>query len=258
MAYYSVWGKVKKTSGYGWRTLNGKKSFHRGVDFVGLESKEQHIDEKKPATIKYAGWDTFSGSVSGGWMVWWKYDDGSGGYVLHCKELRVKTGQRVDHNTVIAIEGESGNAYGVHTHQGKLKNADDLNSHIDPNLQEHPLNINSNNMGLVKFKSLNKEAQRILRIGRPDLNNVDLTNWIAGWSGYDSMPGFVEVVEKLSQIGRPDVLKYIKNGGDLGAWMNDSMVKEYKDGFWNAKVPTQPTDKIKQLKAELTNILNKY
>ena len=111
--------KATVTSAYGWRTINGKKDYHSGIDLVRegyrLDWIVAHSDGK---IVKFQdGLGNMKGSNSYGNYV--KIDHGNGYYTLYAhmkKGLSVKNGQTVKAGTRLGYMGDSGNAYGAHLH----------------------------------------------------------------------------------------------------------------------------------------------
>lgn len=164
MAYYATNGTHRNTSPYGWRTLLGKRNFHKGRDYVSEATKLAQYSphpEKGSAIIKFAGWDR----SGGGNMTWWKFKDTTGGYYLHSSQIYVKTGQIVAPTEIYGLEGATGNVIGRHTHHVELSNGDDLSSHHNFTLEVR--GTNPMPPALSDFDKL------ILR-DRPDVQ----TNWV--------------------------------------------------------------------------------
>lgn len=97
------------TSAYGIRWTGVSPDFHPGVDIsvpLGTE-----VRAMKPGRVRYAG--TMRGY---GRVVWLDH----GGELLtvyaHLSEVRVQTGQDVDHRELIGLSGRSGNATAPHLH----------------------------------------------------------------------------------------------------------------------------------------------
>ena len=91
------------SSGYGWRTLRGKRSFHYAIDIA--VPRNTKVLASKSGEVIYAGWR--SGGY--GWLV--QIDHG-GGYVTYYLHLNSKppvtVGQRVKQGDVIGYVGMTG------------------------------------------------------------------------------------------------------------------------------------------------------
>lgn len=105
---YPYKGGYVKTSDFGWR--GSTNEYHLGVDLVGTGSK-----------LLYP--------VNGGTVVYVKHNSGSYGTHLlinhgngvwslyaHMSAVYVKEGQVVNKNTVLGVEGSTGNSTGSHVH----------------------------------------------------------------------------------------------------------------------------------------------
>ncbi|HYE68886.1 MAG TPA: M23 family metallopeptidase [Anaerovoracaceae bacterium] len=94
---------------------------HKGIDLVGVDSKEIHATVD--GVVEVAKWDIKSGTTKidpdygMGQYVRIKGDDTNYMYYFgHISELLTSAGQRVKKGDVIGIEGSSGNATGSHVH----------------------------------------------------------------------------------------------------------------------------------------------
>lgn len=108
-------GKVTMTSRFGWRTLNGKNDYHKGVDLCGTDK------------ILVAPCDGIIGSSmiitdkSNSTWEWGNYirldtADGLQIFMCHMKERKVTAGQRVKAGDIIGVEGSTGYSFGSHCH----------------------------------------------------------------------------------------------------------------------------------------------
>ncbi|MBQ8208549.1 MAG: peptidoglycan DD-metalloendopeptidase family protein [Clostridia bacterium] len=123
-------GGFKVTSPYGERTLNGKTDFHRGLDIVGLKTKEvraviggrvltsQIITDRTDLTWQWGNYICILG------------DDGNCIYYCHLDSRAAVTGQRVEKGDIIGIMGNTGYSFGAHTHFEVRKS--DRRTAIDP------------------------------------------------------------------------------------------------------------------------------
>ena len=99
----------KITSKYGYRTLNGKREFHTGVDFAsGYGTAIRAADGGK---VTYAGWKGNYGK-----LVIITHDNGSQTYYAHCSSLLVSKGDKVYQGQTIAKMGSTGRSTGNHLH----------------------------------------------------------------------------------------------------------------------------------------------
>lgn len=97
------------SSGYGYRTLNGVREFHRGIDIPA--TKNTPIYASNGGKVVTA---TFHYSYGNYVMI----DHGGGKATLyaHANKLNVKAGDTVKQGDVIAYVGTTGNSYGNHLH----------------------------------------------------------------------------------------------------------------------------------------------
>ncbi len=92
------------------------KTNHLGVDYgTNLKKLPQYAFEN--GTVLGAGKDGL-----GGIYAYVKYERlGYVGFHYHLDSVKVKTGQKVDNNTIIGYTGTSGNSTGIHLHFGWFK-----------------------------------------------------------------------------------------------------------------------------------------
>ena len=123
-------GKIVKTSNYGWRThpITGvKNSFHSGVDIVGMSSKLLYpINDGTVVTA------VTNSNVGYGNYVVVNHGNGYWSLYAHMKTVYVKVGQTVNKNTVLGIEGTTGNSTGNHCHLEVRKGTNSSSNTIDP------------------------------------------------------------------------------------------------------------------------------
>lgn len=97
------------SSGYGWRTLNGRREFHYAIDIAAPRGTP--VLATKSGKIKSAKWVT----TGGGWQV---VIDHGGTYYSYYNHLNsrpiVSAGQTVSQGQVIGYVGDSGYAFGTH------------------------------------------------------------------------------------------------------------------------------------------------
>ena len=113
-----------KTSDFGWRRLRGENDYHKGVDLVGKGSK--HIYPVNNGTVVYVkkspkGYGQHL-LINHGGGVWSLY--------AHLSTIYVKDGQTVNKNTILGVEGSTGNSTGTHLHL-EIRNSAD-GSQVNP------------------------------------------------------------------------------------------------------------------------------
>lgn len=109
-------GKYKISSPYGDRKLNGIVSFHKGVDFVGLESKE--IISPVKGIVKSSAIITDKSNLTWEWGNYIRIDteDEHRLFFCHLSERLVRVGQKINVGDIIGIEGNTGYSFGSHCH----------------------------------------------------------------------------------------------------------------------------------------------
>ena len=114
----------RKTSNFGWRRLNGKDGYHKGVDLVGTGSK--HIYPVNGGTVVY----TKKLTTGYGYHILVKHGNGVWSLYGHMSKIYVKAGQTVNKNTILGVEGSTGNSTGSHLHLEIRKN--ESGGQVDP------------------------------------------------------------------------------------------------------------------------------
>lgn len=104
-------GKFKITSPRGYRTLNGKREYHKGIDLVG-------VDDTTVYSISDGTVRTAYQSGGAGYYVVVTMADGRRVFYMHLKanSFKVKTGEKVKKGQALGIMGSTGNSTGAHTH----------------------------------------------------------------------------------------------------------------------------------------------
>lgn len=101
----------KVTSPFGIeRTINGKKSIHKGIDFVST-SGDIEVKAISDGVIRGNFIDNGFGNY-----VSIEHADGKRALYCHLKEFKKRQGDMVKAGDVIGIEGTTGNSTGVHLH----------------------------------------------------------------------------------------------------------------------------------------------
>ena len=104
-----------KTSDFGWRRSTNE--YHKGVDLVGTGNKLLYpVNNGTVVYIKY---------TSGGYGTHLLVNHGNGVWSLyaHMSKVYVKEGQVVNKNTILGVEGSTGNSTGSHVHLEIRKSA---------------------------------------------------------------------------------------------------------------------------------------
>lgn len=105
------------TSPFGWRTMNGGKEFHKGIDISRSGIYGTAIVAADSGRVIQAGFGNY-GTGYGGYGYVVAIDHGGGYSTLygHCSSVAVSKGQTVTKGQVIAYVGSSGQATGPHCH----------------------------------------------------------------------------------------------------------------------------------------------
>lgn len=119
----------KITSNYGNRIINGEKSFHKGVDVVGLDSKT--ILSPVDGIVKTSTIITDKTNLTWQWGHYVRVDtDGNMKlFFCHLSKRLVKAGDTVKKGDPIGIEGNTGYSFGSHLHF-EVRNINNVS--IDP------------------------------------------------------------------------------------------------------------------------------
>lgn len=107
--------RTRVTSPYGWRTLNGQREWHPGIDLVG---EDYVIRAAVPGNVVVS--QIVEDRANATWQ-WGNYvcvlgDDGNYIYYCHMAERRVRVGQRVGAGDILGIMGSTGYSFGDHLH----------------------------------------------------------------------------------------------------------------------------------------------
>ena len=108
--------KVKVTSPYGNRTLNGKANFHAGYDLVGVDSREVTAAVGGKVAVSRIITDKTNRTWEWGNYVCIHGDDGRYYYYCHLASRAVQKGATVRAGDVLGVMGSTGYAFGAHLH----------------------------------------------------------------------------------------------------------------------------------------------
>ena len=120
-------GSVTLTSRFGWRTLNGKQDYHKGVDLVGTDKT---LVSPCDGVVRSSTIITDKSNLTWEWGNYIRIDraDGVQIFMCHMAERKVKVGQAVKAGDVVGIEGNTGYSFGSHCHFEVRKNG----TSVDP------------------------------------------------------------------------------------------------------------------------------
>ena len=102
-------GRFRVTSPRGWRTLNGKRDYHKGIDLVGVD--DTTVYSVCTGTVRTA----FQANGAGNYVVV-TMDDGRRVYYMHLASFKVKNGDTVKVGQALGVMGNTGYSFGAHTH----------------------------------------------------------------------------------------------------------------------------------------------
>lgn len=106
---YPFKGGYVITSNFGWRRLRGADDYHKGVDLVGAK---KHIYPVNNGTVVY----TKQLNTGYGYHILINHGNGIWSLYGHLNKIYVKPGQIVNKNTILGVEGSTGNSTGSHLH----------------------------------------------------------------------------------------------------------------------------------------------
>lgn len=108
------------TSYYGWRTINGVRGYHYGIDLRAAVGTSIYASD--------GGKVIFVGTASGyGKLIKIQHDNGDVTYYAHLSSYSVKKGDRVYKGQLIAKSGATGRVTGPHLHFEIRKNGVQVN-----------------------------------------------------------------------------------------------------------------------------------
>lgn len=115
-------GKVTLTSHFGWRTLNGQRDYHKGVDLSGTDKT---LVAPCDGVIGSSTIITDTSNLTWQWGNYIRIDtsDGLKIFMCHMAQRKVKVGQKVKVGDVVGIEGNTGYSFGSHCHFEVRKNS---------------------------------------------------------------------------------------------------------------------------------------
>lgn len=103
-------GSVTLTSRFGWRTLNGKQDYHKGVDLVGTDKT---LVSPCDGVVRSSTIITDKSNPTWEWGNYIRIDraDGVQIFMCHMASRNVVVGQAVKAGDVVGIEGNTGSVY---------------------------------------------------------------------------------------------------------------------------------------------------
>ena len=125
--------KPKMTSNYGWRIhpISKKRKFHYGVDLISQVGNKNLFAVGTGYVQKVVNNQSKSKSGFGNY-IWIRYPDYNLSLIYaHCSKIILKKGDKVKKGDIVAVEGKTGAATGVHLHLGMTKIGS--NTWLNPN-----------------------------------------------------------------------------------------------------------------------------
>lgn len=118
-------GKVTLTSHFGWRTLNGQRDYHKGVDLSGTDKT---LVAPCDGVIGSSTIITDKSNLTWQWGNYIRIDtaDGLKIFMCHMASRKVKVGQKVKAGDVVGVEGNTGYSFGSHCHFEVRKNGESV------------------------------------------------------------------------------------------------------------------------------------
>lgn len=118
-------GKVTLTSHFGWRTLNGQRDYHKGVDLSGTDKT---LVAPCDGVIGSSTIITDKSNLTWQWGNYIRIDtaDGLKIFMCHMASRKVKVGQKVKAGDAVGIEGNTGYSFGSHCHFEVRKNGESV------------------------------------------------------------------------------------------------------------------------------------
>lgn len=233
-------GEVRVSSPFGWRTLNGKRVYHKGIDLVGTDKTVRAV------VGGVVGQSIIITDPTNRTSEWGNYvrvdgEDGRLYYYCHMSERLVSRGDKVSVGDALGIDGSTGKSTGSHLHLEVRENG----KSIDPTQIIGIKNI----VGAVreaKTKERTNYTVNGLTICRADdfgieyhdagKKNISEDRYINGgfFGAYKGALGMftLPVANLVCDIGRiaPDAEKYIKpyvRGGKLRYGCNDNASTQF-------------------------------
>lgn len=233
-------GEVRVSSPFGWRTLNGKRVYHKGIDLVGTDKTVRAV------VGGVVGQSIIITDTANRTSEWGNYvringEDGRLYYYCHLSKRLVSRGDKVSVGDALGIEGSTGKSTGSHLHLEVRENG----KSIDPT----PIIGIKNIVGAVREAKTQERTNYTvngLTICRADdfgieyhdagKKNVSEDRYINGgfFGAYKGSLGTftLPVANLVCDIGRiePDAEKYIKpyvSGGKLRYGCDDNASTQY-------------------------------
>lgn len=233
-------GTVRVSSPFGWRTLSGKREYHKGIDLVGTDKTVRAV------VGGVVGQSTIITDPANRTSQWGNYvridgEDGRLYYYCHLSQRLVSRGTKIKAGDALGVEGSTGKSTGSHLHFEVRENG----KSIDPTAIIGIKNI-VGAVREVKTQERTNYTVNGLTICRADdfgieyhdrgKKNVSEDRYINGgfFGAYKGALGnfTLPVANLVCDIGRidPDAEKYIKpyvRGGKLRYGCGDNASTQF-------------------------------
>lgn len=149
-------GKFRVTSPRGYRTIWGKREYHKGIDLVG-------VDDKTVYSICDGTVRTAYQANGAGYYIVVTMADGRRVFYMHLKanSYKVKTGDKVVKGQALGVMGSTGASTGAHTH-----------------LELRPKGTTSDSLDIIEFTGLtNKVGTYTYKEDKPMLESANDITW---------------------------------------------------------------------------------
>lgn len=238
----------KITSNYGYRThpISGKKnSFHYGIDLISQkENKNIYAIEDGYVQKILTGQD--KKTTGYGNYIWVRYPRiNLSLFHAHCKTIKLKKGDKVKKGDVIAIEGKTGSATGIHLHLGMTK--------IGSNKWLNPSDYDYKSINNVVACVDKDESQNQIKVIASQLRvreNAGTNYNIVGTVEKDKYYNFYEIIESNNY-------KWYKISDNQWVANNGKYLEVYpKKEKEDEKIIEELKSKIEELDKEILNLKN--
>ena len=149
-------GKFRVTSPRGYRTIWGKREYHKGIDLVG-------VDDKTVYSICDGTVRTAYQANGAGYYIVVTMADGRRVFYMHLKagSFKVETGDKVVKGQALGVMGSTGASTGAHTH-----------------LELRPKGTTSDSLDIIEFTGItNKVGTYTYKEDKPMLTSANDITW---------------------------------------------------------------------------------
>lgn len=233
-------GEVRVSSPFGWRTLNGKRVYHKGIDLVGTDKTVRAV---VGGVVGQSILITDPTSRTSEWGNYVRIDgeDGRLYYYCHLSERLVSRGDKVSVGDALGIEGSTGKSTGSHLHLEVRENGKSIDptailgiknivGTVQPAKTEARTNYTVNGLAICRADDFGIEYHDAGKKNVPEDRYINggFFGVYKGTLGTFTLP----VANLVCDIGRiaPDAEKYIRpyvRGGKLRYGCNDNASAQF-------------------------------